>query len=406
MKIQSINRVDAVQNVIKNTEKILDSSLTQFIDGITPITVLYYSQDYLNSTAGVGDRSSLGPYSGATKYKAIKNYIGYGYPDEKNTTMERNEKEDYKITLDSMQMLHLPNTITPKVNDRFSLKLENYQIMYVVTNVDQVTLHSKPFYRTEYKVDENLPYVPFTLEHMLKGGLISQELIFVQENLGTDYSPFLTEEKLGQVKEFNDAIDNIRDLYNDFFYHEYTNMILGSLDYSVFQYLPIIVDLQMEYFPLKIYDNNDMILYHESLNDVKSKAAYKQHIIKKFLKRKSNNLDNGIKFFKYEYYKDINDDYFKINTYMNSTDTYFIYDYVNGFRKTEYTLFLPERILYILNKWYNKEYTSMDKILLDIEDFEIEDQNIEWCLGVILLLIVLNFIFEELNISTKVERFY
>ncbi len=36
----------------------------------------------------------------ATKYKLIKDYIGYGYIDEKNTTLDKNEKEDVKLNTD------------------------------------------------------------------------------------------------------------------------------------------------------------------------------------------------------------------------------------------------------------------------------------------------------------------
>ena len=74
---------DTVTQLVKNTEKLLDSSLTKFIDGITPVKCNYYTVDHLASITGIGDKTTMGPYSGATKYKVIKNYVGYSYPDEK-----------------------------------------------------------------------------------------------------------------------------------------------------------------------------------------------------------------------------------------------------------------------------------------------------------------------------------
>ena len=93
MEIKSIRKYgnnvalpEVVTQITKKTESYLDSSLTKFIDNISPVITNYYTRDELASVTSVGDNTSFGPYSGATKYKVIKDYIVYGYPEEKNTT--------------------------------------------------------------------------------------------------------------------------------------------------------------------------------------------------------------------------------------------------------------------------------------------------------------------------------
>ena len=416
MEIKSIRKYgnnvalpEVVTQITKKTESYLDSSLTKFIDNISPVITNYYTRDELASVTSVGDNTSFGPYSGATKYKVIKDYIVYGYPEEKNTTTERNEKEDIKTSVDRMSLLHLPNTIIPVPGDRFTLSLENHQLFYVVIEVDQVTLHNKSFYRADYKLDDNLPETPWTIDHMRKNKLITKELVFIQENLGTNYSPFLEEDFVKKLQKFLQYRYELNEMYNEYFYHEYTNMMVVDKTKektSAYHYCSIVPDIQMEYFPLKIYDGNDMILYQEAPTNSKTKLAWRKHPVRKFFRKKNKDLLNGFTVYEYEYFKTVDDPYHKIDTYMNSMNRYIVYDYIDELRKEPYEIHLPGEINVILSKWYDNEYESIDELITDLEDFEIEDMTIEWMVGGIILLVVLDKLYDEFTATYKVERFY
>lgn len=45
-------------------------------------------------------------------------------------------------------------------------------------------------------------------------------------------------------------------------------------------------------------------------------------------------------------------------------------------------------------------------LITDLEDFEIEDMTIEWMVGGIILLVVLDKLYDEFTATYKVERFY
>ncbi len=406
---KNVGLPEVVTRITKNTEEYLDSSLTKFINDVSPVICNYYTRDELASVTSIGDKTSFGPYSGATKYKVIKGYVAYSYPDEKNTTTERNEKEDIKTTIDKSSMLHLPNTIIPTPGDRFTILLENHQIFYVVTETDQITLHNKSFYKVDYKMDDNLPETPWTIDHMRKNNLISKDLVFVQENLGTNYSPFLEEDVIKKLQKFLKLRYDFNEQYIDYFYHDYTNMIVVDElqeKSAAFHYCSVVTDIQMDYFPLKIYDN-DMILHQEAPTNSKTKIAWKRHEIKRFLNKKNKDiLDNDFIMYQYEYYHAIDDGYYKIDTYMNTMYKYIVYDYVKGLRKDEYRIVIPDEIKKIMRKWYDGEYKGIDEINNDIEDLEIEDMSIEWCVGGIILLVILDKLYEEFVSSFKVERFY
>lgn len=413
MEIKNINGRDytsiptSVHAMIKNTEKILDSSLTRFIDGATPIMMEYYTIDNLASVTGVGDRTTNGPYDGATKYKLIKDYIGYGYVDEKNTTLDKNEKEDVKLNTDILSFLHLPNTITPVMGDRFTLKLENNQIFYVVTNMDYVTLHNKTFIKVDYIKDDNCPEYPWTYSHMKKRNLITQEFKFVQENLGTQYTPFLEETTYIDLQKIIEKREEINEVYMSYFYDDYTNMLRVETKDKLYLYTPLLYYFQMEFFPLKIYETNDLMLSNEAIEDKMTIMKWKTHSFRKFINRKSDKALEGVELYKYKYYSQKQDDpYHKINTYMNSMDEYEIYDIVPNKDKTAVTFKPPKEITDILEMWYNKEINEGHEVVEILEDLYLEEMTMEYLLYTPLLLAVIDRIYQELYTRVGVNRFY
>ena len=412
MEIKNINGRNynsiptGINTMIKKTEKFLDSSLTKFIDNITPIIMDYYAYDELASVTGVGDKTTYGPYSGATKYKVIKDYVGYGYVEERNTTIDKNEKEDIKITSDVLSFLHLPNTINPTPNDRLTLKIENNQIFYYVTNIDYVTLHNKSYIKVDYVKDDNCPEQTWTLNKMKARGLISQELIFVQENLGTNYTPFLQEEKYNRLQELITKREEINEVYMSYFYDDYTNMLRFPDDKVDWGYSPLLYFYQMEYFPLKIYQTNDLMLSNEALEDKLTTIKWKTHPFRKFLKKKSPSAIESISLYKYDYFHKQSDPYFKVNSYMNSMESYSVYDITKNNDKKEIIIEPTEEIKDILSKWYHNEINEVSDILELLEDFYLEEITLSYMVYIPLVLTIIDNIYQEFYTRYSTNRFY
>lgn len=400
------NMSTSVNKMIKRTEQFLDSSLTKFVNDVTPIIMDYYSYDELSSTTGIGDKTTLGPYSGATKYRLIKDYIGYGYIEERNTTMDKNEKEDLKLSSDVLSFLHLPNTIIPTTDDRLTLKIENNQIFYRVTGIDYVTLHNKSYIKVDYIKDDNTPEHPWTVEHMRKHRLISKELRFVQENIGTNYSPFLEDDVFIELQKLYEKREEINDIYMSFYYDDYTNMIRLLEENGSYGYSPLLYYFQMEFFPLKIYENNDLMLSNEAIEDKFTIVKWKTHPFRKFLNKKGDSCLKNITLFKYPYYHQQTDPYFKVNSYMNSMDQYNVYDITKNNDKKPTEVSPSEEISNILTKWYNNDITDIKKINEDLEFFDLEDVNMSDMLYVPLLLAVIDRIYDDLYTRQSVNRFY
>lgn len=395
-----------VNTMIKKTEKFLDSSLTKFIDNITPIVMDYYAYDELASVTGVGDRTTFGPYSGATKYKVIKDYVGYGYTEERNTTIDKNEKEDVKMTSDVLSFLHLPNTINPTPNDRLTLKIENNQIFYYVTNIDYITLHNKSYIKVDYVKDDNLPEYPWNLEKMKKWGLISNELVFIQENLGTNYTPFLEEEKFSKLQELIEKREEINDVYISYFYDEYTNMLRFPEDKVDWGYSPLNYFFQMEYFPLKIYKSNDLMLSNECLEDKLTTIKWKTHPFRRFLGKRDDICLKNISLYKYDYFHKQSDPYYKVDSYMNSTESYSVYDITNNKDKKEIVIRPGNEIKEILFKWYYNEINEVSDILKLLKDFYLEDINLSDMIYTPLLLTIIDRVYQEFYTQISTNRFY
>lgn len=406
LKRKHNNISNSVNTMVKKVEGFLDTPLTQFIEGASPIVMDYYAYDNLASVVGIGDKLTKGPYSGATKYKYIKDYIGYGYVEERNTTIDRNEKEDTKMTSDVLSFLHLPNTIIPVTGDRLTLKLENNQIFYYVTSVDQVTLHNKSFIKVDYVKDDSIPESPWTFEHMKKNKLISQELIFVQENLGTQYSPFMVESSYIKLTEFFDKRKEINDSYMSFFYDDYTNMLRSKGTDTDWDYSPLLTYLQMEYFPLKIYETNDLMLSNEALNDKMTIVKWQTHLFRKLINKKNPAAIDGITLYSYKYFTAQSDPYYKINTYMNSMDTYTILDITQNNDKKDYVVNPPEEIKTFLTEWYNGRITTIDIAMQLVEDIYLEEINIPYMIYTPLLLVIMDKVYNELYETSSANRFY
>ncbi len=104
----------------------------------------------------------------------------------------------------------------------------------------------------------------------------------------------------------------------------YTVDAKGNLDedsgytYPHKEYFPILVDLQMEFLPLSVYDV-DAMLFHETISTGKNTVNWKTSDVRKFLKRKNDKIiTKGIEVYKYTYVPDIYNNKYNIVSYFNN----------------------------------------------------------------------------------------
>lgn len=408
IKSFSSDRAKNVAGIIKNLDKKLDTSVTQFVDG-TPTLCNYYAIDKEKSTTGVGFNDNAGAYSGAVKYKLIKNFTLYGYEDEKTVDKEKVEVLDDVGKMETISSLILPNTVIPVEGDRLTLAIENHTLLYKVISVNLGTFTNKPYYKIEFSIDSELPENNFTVADMKK--LVTKEYIFHFDNIGTDLSCFLEEKEYENLIELQRLRKDINDEYVEFFYNELSNTFLCESEeeekQGVFSYFTTLVDLQMEFFPLKVYETVDAILHHETINKKKSIVSWKKSDIRRFIKRKSNKLlDEGIKTYPYTYIADTNYVRYNIGSYFNNRSySYVIYDYLPAHENQPATIFkIPEDIKDIFVD-YSKDDMKIEKVIEVLENIDL-DFTREYLIYIPIMLVLIDVFLYNLLYVNKHDRFY
>lgn len=398
------NRAQSATGILKNAERVLDSSVTQFIKG-TPIECDYYSYDKDASSIGVGFHDDNGPFSGARKYNYIKGYIMYGFNAVKEMTKEDSDEMDFSYKLADNQSVHLPNTVNPKEGDLITLKIENNSIFYIVTKAEKTTFHNHSFIRTEWNLCENLPYDNYSHKDMVKAGLIVNEYKFVPEHIGTDYTCILRSDFWENIQKVKDFRSDLNDLYMDYFYDEDRNILTLDDEQSIPKrvYFPILNDFQMEFKPLYVFGVN-MILHHETLINKRTKVNWKKSTLRRFVRDKKTKLleDTGIYFDKWIYYTDPENPHYKLQSYLNDSRFYEVYDYGNNNNKIN----IPENFNILFHNYIN-DSISLKTLLSDIENDEYEiDITEEYLLFTPVFLYIIDDFLSKCMAEEKPDRFY
>ena len=422
-------RAQVVADIIRNTENILDTSVTQFLDA-TPILCNYLAIDKEATTSNVGTRDDAGAYAGARKYKLIDNYVMYGHVDEKSITKEKDENLDIKYTTEEITSLHLPNTIIPMEGDRVVLDINNNNIIYKVIRSEPTTFNNKPYYKSIIKIDDSLPSINYNIENMKRDGLISDTFVYNPDTLGTDYSPFIKRGTLVEISKLQDMRNEINIMYNDNFYDVNKNVFLYQSGPTTFHYFPMINYLQDEFAPL--WDNNgiNMILHHETIVKRGFLSSYKKSNIRKFLLGRSDNLITAGSdlTYVYDYTNLYTKDTFKIQSYLNDTNNYKIHEIVEIVGSTSifadvnevygYTvdesefevpkltvpsaITIPDDILEILKGFKTMSIKDVNEILEDIDI----DYTLAYLYYTPILLIVLDLFLDGVMHDEKRNQFY
>lgn len=395
------SRAQTATTIIKNSERILDSSAVQFIEG-TPIECNYYCIDTDASTTGRGFRDVDTRLGGAIKYNFIRNYVLYGFNEVKEMSKEEKEETGIQMVPAPNQALNLPNTLQPKEGDLLTLHIENNSIIYRVTSVEATSFHNRPYIKIEWTTEENLPFVEYSHKDMVKDGLITNEYDFISDNIGTDYTCFLKSGLHQKVLDITKLRDELNDTYIDYFYDENRNILININDDSLEtrDYFPILVDYQMEFKPLYVYGIN-MILHHETILNKRSKINFKMSKLRKFIQRKDDDiLDVGLAFKKWVYVTNNMSPTYKLQSYLNDNRFYNIFDYGQG-ENVE----VPEMYLDIFKKFYNHSLNS--NYLLDVLPDVVEiDITKEYLLYTPVLISILDIFLQETLLQEKSNRFY
>ena len=410
IKSFSSNRGENVAGIINNLDKKLDTSITQFVDG-TPTLCNYYAIDKELSTTGVGFNDNAGAYSGAVKYKLIKNFTIYGYEDEKTVDKERVEVLDDVGKIETVSSLILPNTLIPVEGDRLTLAIENHSILYKVVSVNLGTFTNRPYYKIEFAPDSELPNPSFNVSDLERLSLITKKYIFHFDNIGTDLSCFLKEDEYDDLTNLQRLRKDLNDEYAEFFYNEYSNTFLCESEEEdkagVLSYFVPLVDLQMEYFPLKVYENVDAMLAHETVNKKRTLISWKKSSIRKFINRKSNSLiEEGLKVYPYSYIPDLNYNRYNIASYFNNRSfSYIIYDYIEARENQPPTILkVPEDMKDIFVK-YSNDNMKIKEVLDLLENIDL-DFTREYLIFTPILLVLIDVFIYNLLYVNKHDRFY
>lgn len=401
------SRAKTTTSLVKNAERVYDTSVTQFINA-TPIECNYYSYDNNMSTVGVGFKDDDGPMSGARKYNFIKDYVMYGFNAVKEMSKEEKEEIDISVEMAENQSLHLPNTIQPKEGDLITLHIENNSIFYIVVKAEPATFHNKSYWKIEWNKCEQLPYENYSHKDMERDGLIVNTYKFVPEHIGTDYSCFLKSDFYEKIVYLKEQREELNELYIDYFYDEHRNILIveDEMSHTRREYITLLVDLQMEFKPLYVYNGEvNMVLHHETLIDKRTKMNWRKNPLRKFLKNKNTSiLENGLSLRVWNYVTDPDVETYKLQSYLNDDRIYKIYDY--GEDKKNKILNVPDEYYNLFTDWCNNTI-KLDKLISEFkrEKYDI-DLSIEYLIYLPVLLYILDNFIAESILNEKIDRFY
>lgn len=382
-------RADIVENTIKQVTENTHSGMSSFIDNAQPMKTYWYHIHNPSSVSGVGFADNDGPYEGAVKYVLIKDYIAYGYPEERPVDVEVGGNMDIRYNVANITLLHLPNTLTPYPGDRLSFSVENHRFLYKVIHSTPVQFKNKTYIRTEISKDTIKP-ADYYAEDFRKDGLLYDTYEYVEGNIGSDYSPFMKKDEIKTINTLTAYKNELLEQFNDYFYNRDKNvyMTIDPSSAGALHYTPLLVDLQMEFRTLWTFGINT-ILTHETLINNRAKYNYRKNIVRRFLNRIPGAWDklkeDGIQFSLYTYVPYVNNPLYKVQSYFNDNGTYVIYDYYHGdniFRDNEGKVIavinnshiakIPESLYDLFDKYTNDELTPEYMInFLEEYDFEL-----------------------------------
>ena len=201
---------DTIQSLISATESKINNPYYKFSDK-KPTPVTYWKQNREKSTldettalnyAHVGETSPI-------KFNQINDFYIYGF--------ERISL-DYDVTdfgLEASEIsgeaVVLPNTIIPLPGDFFKVTSIKEDVLFKVNKVTPDTMdNGANFYKIEYKLELTESY-----ESILKQVVATYQ--FVIENVGTDFSCFITSSDYSLASELAELEEYLANAYQIFF---------------------------------------------------------------------------------------------------------------------------------------------------------------------------------------------
>ena len=199
-----------IQSLVNATESKIKNPYYKFSDK-KPIEVVYFKQNREKSTldedtalnyAHVGEESPI-------RFNQINNFYIYGF-DKIALDYDLTEfgLESSEITGEA---IILPNTIIPLPGDFFKVNQIKEDVLFKVNKVTPDTLdNGNNMYKIEYKLELVNQY-----EQILNQVVAVYQ--FVIENVGTDFSCFITSESYSMANELSALQQYLTDAYQIFF---------------------------------------------------------------------------------------------------------------------------------------------------------------------------------------------
>lgn len=232
-------RSDFVKEV---TKKFTDNRVSQFSKYLdTDVTfVTYYPVNLAKSRADLGTDSVmdiLGPQS-PIRYNKIQGFpifIKGGLDPSRSFEdgVVNNELELNDITI-------LPFTVVPKEFDHIFIQLPNMvPILLRVNEVRNMTIQSNDFYSVSAHV---ITFGDNTLNSLEM--LVVERYHCVYENIGTQNSCFILEDKYDEAASLNEAIEEMKNIYNSLYFRPDINSYVFN---TSFYDDPMLVDPTTDY---------------------------------------------------------------------------------------------------------------------------------------------------------------
>lgn len=210
-KFSDTKYVNTVDSIVSATKDKINNPYYKFSDK-KPTRVTYYAQNVEKSTLDESSglyESHLGTKS-PFKFNKIKDFLLYGL-DRINVEYDVGEfgTESSPIT---GSCIVLPNTITPRVGDFFSISYVKEDLLFKVNSINCDTLDSGAnIYSIEYaleKIDELR-----TIESQTE-----KEFKFIVDNVGTDFKAVIQDCEYELINTLEALIENLIVKFNNIFF--------------------------------------------------------------------------------------------------------------------------------------------------------------------------------------------
>lgn len=211
-KFSDTKYINTIDNLAAATKEKINNPYYIFSDK-KPTKVTYYAQNIEKST--LDEASGLyGEHIGADspfKFNKINDFLLYGI-ERINLSYEAG---DYGVESNPItgECIVLPNTITPRPGDFFTINYVKETVLFKVNGVNTDTLDTGAnIYSLEYSLDKI-----YGIERL--ESQVVKSFNFLVNNVGTDFNTIIQDCDVSLIKELEALIENLIVKFNNIFFN-------------------------------------------------------------------------------------------------------------------------------------------------------------------------------------------